>query len=84
MSFLGQEEQIRELQDRFRYLYIALALGGLFLFSRLVYLQIFNGDKMRQYSEENRIKKVKIAAPRGMVFDRNRTLLLDNRPAFDL
>lgn len=84
MSFLGQEEQIRELQDRFRYLYFGLALGIVLLFSRLVYLQIFNGDKMRQYSEENRIKKVKIAAPRGMVFDRNRTLLLDNRPAFDL
>ncbi len=84
MSFLGQEEQIRELQDRFRYLYFALALGVVILFSRLVYLQIYNGEKMRQYSEENRIKKVKIAAPRGMVFDRNRTLLLDNRPAFDL
>lgn len=84
MSFLGQEEQIRELQDRFRYLYFALAIGVMIIFSRLVFLQIFNGDKMRQYSEENRIKRVKIAAPRGMVFDRNRTLLLDNRPAFDL
>ncbi len=84
MSFLGQEEQIRELQDRFRYLYLALILGAMLLFSRLVYLQIFRGDLFRQYSEENRIKKVKIAAPRGMVFDRNRTLLLDNRPAFDL
>lgn len=84
MSFLGQEEQIRELQDRFRFLYFALAIGVIIIFSRLVYLQIFNGDKMRHYSEENRIKRVKIAAPRGMVFDRNRTLLLDNRPAFDL
>lgn len=84
MSFLGQEEQIRELQDRFRFLYGAMIIGLLIIFSRLIYLQIYNGEKMRQYSEENRIKKVKIAAPRGMVFDRNRTLLLDNRPAFDL
>ncbi|MBC7387102.1 MAG: penicillin-binding protein 2 [Cryobacterium sp.] len=84
MAFLGQEEQIRELQDRFRFLYAALIVGILILFSRLVYLQIFNGEKMRQYSEENRIKRVKMSAPRGMVFDRNRTLLLDNRPAFDL
>lgn len=84
MSFLGQEEQIRELQDRFKLLYIGLAVGVLILFSRLFYLQVFNGVKMRQYSEENRIKKVKIAAPRGMVFDRNGVLLLDNRPAFDL
>lgn len=84
MSFLGQEEQIREYQDRFRLVYLILGVGIIILFSRLVYLQIFNGDKMREYSEENRIKKVKIAAPRGMVFDRNRTLLLDNRPAFDV
>jgi penicillin-binding protein 2 len=84
MAFLGQEEQIRELQDRFRLLYIGMVIGLLIIFSRLVYLQIYNGDKMRQYSEENRIKRVKIAAPRGMVFDRNHTLLLDNRPAFDL
>ena len=84
MAFLGQEEQIREFQYRFRFLYIILGIGIILLFSRLVYLQIISGDRMRQYSEENRIKRVKIASPRGMVFDRNGTLLLDNRPAFDL
>ncbi len=84
MAFLGQEEQIRELQDRFKYLYAAIFIGIGLLSGRLVYLQILNGEKMRQYSEENRIKRVKIAAPRGMIFDRNRTLLIDNRPAFDL
>lgn len=43
-----------------------------------------NGDKFKQYSEDNRIKKVKITSPRGMIFDRNKKLLVDNRPAFDL
>jgi penicillin-binding protein 2 len=84
MAFLGQEEQIRELQDRFRYLYAAVFIGLGLLVSRLVFLQILSGEKMRQYSEENRIKRVKVAAPRGMIFDRNKTLLIDNRPAFDL
>lgn len=84
MSFLGQEEQIRQLQDRFRYLYFALAVGVGILVARLFFLQILSGEKMKQYSEENRIKRVKIAAPRGMIFDRNGTLLVDNRPAFDL
>jgi penicillin-binding protein 2 len=84
MAFLGQEEQIREFQDRFRYIYaiVFLALG--LLLSRMVFLQILKGDQMRRYSEENRIKRVKVAAPRGMIFDRNRKMLIDNRPAFDL
>lgn len=84
MAFLGQEEQIREFQDRFKFLYIIVFVGLGLLTSRLVYLQLLQGDKMRAYSEENRIKRVKIAAPRGMIFDRNRRLLIDNRPAFDL
>ena len=84
MAFLGQEEQIRDYQDRFKYLYVAVFIGLGILLARLVHLQLLQGDRMRQYSEENRIKRVKIAAPRGMIFDRNRKLLIDNRPAFDL
>lgn len=84
MAFLGQEQQIRELQDRFRFLYAAVFIGLGILLSRLVYLQVLRGDAMRQFSEDNRIKRVKIASPRGMIFDRNHTLLIDNRPAFDL
>ena len=84
MAFLGQEQQIREFQDRFKYLYAALFLGFGLIASRLVYLQILKGDSMRQYSEENRIKRVKVTAPRGMIFDRTRRLLIDNRPDFDL
>ncbi len=84
MAFLGQEEQIREFQDRFRYLYAIAFIGLGLLLSRMVYLQVLMGDKMRDFSEKNRIRRVKVAAPRGMIFDRNRKLLVDNRPAFDL
>jgi penicillin-binding protein 2 len=84
MSFLGQEEEIREFQHRFKGVYFAVFAAGVILAMRLFYLQIYKGDQMRQYSEENRIKKVKITAPRGMVFDRNHHLLLDNKPSFDL
>ena len=84
MAFLGQEEQIREFQDRFKYLYAALFIGLGLLVCRLVYLQVFKGEQMRLFSEENRIKRVKVAAPRGMIFDRNHTLLIDNQPDFDL
>jgi penicillin-binding protein 2 len=82
MSFIGNEEQIRFLQDRFKFIYGVLFIGVGVLLSRLFFLQMINGDQMRQYSEENRIKRVKIPAPRGMIFDREGKLLIDNRPAF--
>ena len=72
MSFLGQDDQIREFQLRFKYLYIALAITMFLLVSRLWWLQIFQGDTFRRYSEENRLKRVKVKAPRGMMFDRNK------------
>ncbi|MCC7440108.1 MAG: penicillin-binding protein 2 [Bdellovibrionales bacterium] len=84
MAFLGQEAQLRELQDRFKFLYAAMFVLLGIVGARMLYLQILSGDEMRKFSEENRIKRVRIAAPRGMIFDRSRTLLIDNRPAFDL
>src|ERR1700752_3327319 len=82
MSFIGNEEQIRFLQDRFKFIYGVLFIGVAVLLSRMFFLQMINGEQMRQYSEENRIKRVKIPAPRGMIFDREGRLLVDNRPAF--
>ncbi|MBS1958885.1 MAG: penicillin-binding protein 2 [Bdellovibrionales bacterium] len=84
MSFIGNEEQIRFLQERFKFIYAVLFIGVGILLARMTYLQVINGEQMRQYSEENRIKRVKIPAPRGMVFDRFGKLLVDNRPAFDV
>jgi penicillin-binding protein 2 len=51
---------------------------------RLWYLQVYRGDYYRTISENNRIRKVEIPAPRGMIFDRYGSLVLGNRPFFDL
>jgi penicillin-binding protein 2 len=84
MAFLGQEQQVREYQNRFKYLNAGLTVAFIILLLQLLNLQILQGDSLKVASEENRIKRVKIAAPRGMIFDRTGNLLLDNRPAFDL
>ena len=80
---IGQNEQLQAYQDRFRYLYAILVIMGSILFLRLWYLQILKGEEFKQSAEENRLKKIKIEAPRGMVFDRNRKILLDNHPTFN-
>ena len=80
---IGQNEQLQAFQDRFRYLYAILVIMATILFLRLWYLQILKGEEFKQFAEENRLKKIKIEAPRGMVFDRNRNPLLDNHPTFN-
>jgi len=45
-------------------------------------LQIFEGRKYHRFSEENRIKKKYIIAPRGNIYDRRGREIANTRPAF--
>lgn len=51
--------------------------------ARLWYLQVQQGSTMRDRSENNRIRIVRLPAARGVVYDRNGEILVDNRPSFD-
>lgn len=54
------------------------------LICRLFYLQVIEGEEFRRLSENNCIRLQSIDPPRGLIYDRNRVLLVDNRPSFDL
>ncbi|MFH2091376.1 MAG: penicillin-binding protein 2 [Pseudomonadota bacterium] len=54
------------------------------LFLRLVYLQIIKGDEFRLKSEQNAVRLISVKSSRGLIFDRHKTLLVDNRPSFNL
>jgi penicillin-binding protein 2 len=56
----------------------------LILLARLCYLQIIKGSDYRRMSENNCVRLRNIAPFRGLVFDRNGVLLVDNRPSFDV
>jgi penicillin-binding protein 2 len=45
---------------------------------------VLEGGKFQQLSDKNRIRVRPVAAPRGILFDRNGLPLVDNRPAFTL
>lgn len=51
---------------------------------RLFYLQVVGGKEYRKLSENQCIRLQSIDAPRGLIMDRNKKLLVDNRPSFDL
>lgn len=70
----------------FRLQVILAVVAGLFcvLFLRLWYIQILQGDKFRILSEENRIRLVRIKAPRGLFLDTQGQVLVKNRPSFNV
>ena len=51
---------------------------------RLWLLQVVQGPEYRIKSESNRIQLLDLFPFRGMIFDRNGEVLVDNRPSFDL
>src|SRR3954462_13612629 len=59
---------------------IALALFAI-VFLRLWYLQGLSGDEYLAEANNNRVREVKVEAPRGQIVDRNGTVLVDNRTA---
>ncbi len=62
-----------------------IIIGFLFILTiRLWQLQILQGSEYRKLSEENRLRVVKIAAPRGIMYDRNGIPLVKNTPYYSV
>ena len=50
------------------------------IFFRLWYLQVLSGDQYLAEARDNRVREIKVQAPRGEIVDRNGAKLVDNRP----
>ena len=59
-----------------------ILLGFLIILLRLWQLQLLQGDELRKTSESNRLRIIKVSAPRGIIFDRNGIPLVKNTPYF--
>ncbi len=57
---------------------LAIAIFSV-LFLRLWYVQVLSGDKYRNQANDNRIREVRVQAPRGDILDRNGKVLVANR-----
>ena len=72
------------LKKRLIYAACCIMIAFSLLLVRLVYLQVIEGEKYRKLSENNCVRLRSIRASRGLIYDRNGELLVDNRPSFDL
>lgn len=73
-----------ELKSRYRYFIIALSIFFIFILSRIWYLQIISGEEFSRLAKNNRIRIRRVPASRGMILDRYRRILVDNRPSFQV
>jgi len=81
---IGREDEVREYRERVKYFYAAIFLAFCLIGSRLVYLQILKGEELRKFSDGNRLKKERLFASRGIIYDRNGKVMVDNRASFDV
>src|SRR4051794_5168948 len=56
---------------------VAIVLFGI-LFLRLWYLQVLSGNRYLAEANDNRVREIKVAAPRGEIVDRTGGVLVDN------
>ena len=81
---IGREQEIRKFRDRARYFnFVVLSFLGV-IGLRLYVLQIVQGYELRRYSEANRLKKEKLLPTRGLIYDREGRVVVDNRASFDV
>lgn len=78
-----EQEEVKDFSSRYKLLYSIVIIAVAVIFSRLWYLQIISGNELRSYSEKNRIKETKLPAPRGLVLDREGSILVENLPGFE-
>jgi len=68
--------------SRLNVLFLIVIFIFIVLISRLSYLQITQGVNYLRKSDNNRIRFMPLAGPRGVFYDRNGVLLVSNRPGF--
>ncbi|HMJ94406.1 MAG TPA: penicillin-binding protein 2 [Thermoleophilaceae bacterium] len=62
---------------------VALVMFAL-VFFRLWYLQVLSGDKYEAQAQNNRVREIKVQAPRGEIVDRHGQPLVENRHSLSI
>ncbi len=77
-------EQRSELIQRIPRLRLAFSILLVLIGSCYWFVQVVQGGYYRELADNNRLNKVPINAPRGLIFDRHQRRLVDNVPSYDL
>ena len=78
----GDVRDHRNVRARIAKIFISCAVLLLALIA--MQLQVFQTSKYRLHSDRNRLRKISIPAPRGLIMDRRGKLLAENIPSYSL
>lgn len=82
------QPMVREHRDDLvtRVRFLSLVVTGLIVMIGVGFwfVQLVQGDYYRELAENNRLRKLPIKAPRGLIYDRHGRLLVENIPSYNL
>ncbi len=73
-----------DLSKRKNFYYIFSFIIVMIIAGRLVQLQLINPEKFDKDAERNSVKTIITTPARGLIFDRNGKLLVDNKPSYSV
>ncbi len=79
-----QDEKIRRWRRHIQWAFAVICLAFLVLVLRLWQLQILESETFERLSDKNRIRLRRIPFPRGIIFDRQGKIVVDNRASFSV
>jgi penicillin-binding protein 2 len=74
----------REIKPRLLWMAGVASFCFFVLLVRLYQLQILRGEEYKGKADENFVKELRVPADRGFIFDRNKRILVDSRPSYDV
>ena len=78
------EDTSQNLRARLRFIQVLVVLMLTVLGIRLYVLQVVRGDRYAELAVNQRLRRLPIPAPRGVIFDRNGEPIVDSRPIYNV
>ncbi|MBW7883688.1 MAG: penicillin-binding protein 2 [Caldilineaceae bacterium] len=63
---------------------LGIAITFLVMMARMFHLQVVRGTEYETLANRNRLLQIETAPPRGVIYDKNGTILVRNRPSFEV
>lgn len=78
------EDTSQNLRARLRFIQVLVLVMLGVLSVRLYVLQVVRGERYGEIAENQRRRRLPIPAPRGIIFDREKRVIVDSRPTYNV